>query len=105
MTEQLTTKYARLGLAFAGCIRDLQNDLKQMKAKGIPSKIIQEREQVINDLIDFYAGTTELINYSASMISHLDSHRRMCWRVIDMAAKASTPDQSKQICVAFTKRD
>ena len=105
MTKELNDKFSRLSLAYSGCIRDLQNDLKQMKSKGIPIKIIEERESLINDLIDFYTGTNELIKYSSTMIDHLDSHRRMCWRVIDMAAKCEDPNKSIKICKAFTKRD
>jgi len=56
-------------LLFGVSIKHLQNDLKQMRDKGLPAAMIADREYLINNLIDYYSDSQDVIDKLEHIIS------------------------------------
>lgn len=101
MTKEIKTKWAEQSLVYSGIIMDMKKDLKKMIDKGLNPELINEKEDQINSLVDFYTSANELIDTSCNLINHLDLHRRITYRVIRLAAKVDEPDKAVRICKTF----
>jgi hypothetical protein len=79
-------------MLFGTAINDLQRDLKNMRSKGLPAGIISEREQVINNLIDYYSDSQDVIE----KLEHIVSLQQAQLKIITLAHKQKQPNETRK---------
>jgi low affinity Fe/Cu permease len=79
-------------MLFGVAIKDLQNDLKQMRDKGLPVAMTADREQLINNLIDYYSDSQDVIE----KLEHIVSLQQAQLKIITLAHKQKQTNENRE---------